>query len=90
MANFEITLLGLTFLGVALGGWSLCWARFSQIDGRALWGQRLCMVTLVYLGICALVAASTHADALAPLGLSAGLLLVAMLWESPVSRPKEV
>jgi len=46
-------------------------------------GRRLAFGTFIGLGVIGLVAACHRADALAPLGLLAGLLVVAFLWESP-------
>jgi hypothetical protein len=39
----------------------------------------------LHLGLTALFAAIQHANGLAPLGITSGLLLVGMLWESPAA-----
>lgn len=78
----EFTVLVATLLGSALGGWSIYWVKVHPSARHALWGRRLFVATLLKLGAFALVAALMRADGLAPLGLTAGLLIVGMLWES--------
>jgi hypothetical protein len=81
--ELEPALVVLTFAGWLLGSWGILWARTSRVQGRASWGRTLFLGALVCLGASSLVAAVHRADGLAPLGLSAGLLVVGMLWESP-------
>jgi hypothetical protein len=83
MSEFEFGLLLFTIVGVFAGGWGIFWARMSPDAGRRLWGRRLFVATLFFLGAGTLAAAWQRADGLVPLGLSAGLLVVAMLWEGP-------
>lgn len=82
-----MTPLQLCQIGLALGGLVLgisclflvhCSCRkLSRI------GRRLFMASLVALGAGGMIAAMIYSDGLAPLGLLAGLLVVAMLWEWP-------
>jgi hypothetical protein len=83
MPQLELCLLFLTVAGLMLGSWSICWARRDSQSSRVLWGRRLFVATILVLGGTALVAAFARADGLAPLGLLAGFLVVAMVWESP-------
>ena len=85
MDHLEFWLWILAVAGLGVGGWSLCWAR--REDGRAWWGRRVFVGTLVALGVSGLVAAIAHADGTITLGLLAGFLLIAMLWETPVLLP---
>ena len=48
-------------------------------------GRRLFIVALLTLGGVGMAAALARHEGLAPLGLLAGLLIVAMLWESPAA-----
>ncbi len=85
MDHLEFWLWILAIVGLMVGGWSICWARGE--DARAWWGRRLFVGTLLGLGLSGLVAAFVHADGMVTLGLLAGFLLIAMLWESPILRP---
>ncbi len=87
MPHLELCLLALSFAGLVLGGWSISLARADWRQSRIAWGRRLFVITLLGLGGSGLVAAFVHADGLVSLGLLAGLLLVAMLWESPAESP---
>jgi hypothetical protein len=86
MAGLELSLSIITFIALFAGGWGICWARTHPRRTQAQWGQRLFVITLLGLGASGLVAACARAEGLVPLGLLAGLLLVGMLWENPVSR----
>jgi hypothetical protein len=86
MPHLEGWLFFLSLAGLIVGGWSICWARTHPKRVRGAWGRRLFVVTLIVLGGSGLVAACTRAENLASLGLLAGFLLIAMLWESP-SKP---
>ncbi len=81
----ELTVLLATLVGLMLGAWSIYWVRVRPCVHRAKWGRRLFVVTLLILGGIAFLAAVAHADGLAPLGLLSGLLIVGMLWESPLT-----
>lgn len=81
MLDLEFALLAALAVGLVLGCCGVYWA-------RAGWGRVLFVLVLVFLASCALLAAALLAEALVPLGLAAGGLLVAMLWEAPgVSVP---
>jgi hypothetical protein len=86
VSALNLSLLALAAAGAALGIWAICWARISRRPRRAAWGRRLFVLTLLGLGAGGLVAAGCHADALAPLGLCAGMLVVGMVWEAPPER----
>lgn len=83
MPHLELLLLALMVSGLVLGSWSIGLARAEATHARAVWGRRLFVITLLLLGATGLVAAFARADGLAPLGLLAGFLVVAMLWEGP-------
>jgi hypothetical protein len=76
-------------IGFALGVWSIYWARSDYGQRRSWWGRRLYIGTLLLLGGGILVAALTYADGLVSISLIAGILLVAMLWETPVALQDE-
>jgi len=79
----EIGLCGLTLAGIGVGSWSIYWAKGHPHPGRSLWGRRLFLATFLVLGLVAFPAAYLQAQHLPALGLCLGLLVVAMLWESP-------
>jgi hypothetical protein len=79
----ELSVLIATLLGLGTGGCSIYWVKANPSARQARWGRRLFIVTLLALGGVAFFAAIMHADGLAPLGLSSGLLTVGMLWEGP-------
>ncbi len=81
MSLLDLCLMLMTPGGCLLGGWSIYWTRGQEHPGRILWGKRLFVVTLLMLGITSLLAALAHARGLAPVGLCAGFLVIAMLWE---------
>ncbi len=83
MPDLELFLLVITLAGFFLGSLSIHWARGPQAARRARWGRRLFLALLVVLGAAILAGALASADGLVPAGLVAGLLLVAMLWETP-------
>ena len=82
MSILDYCLLVLTPVGCLVGGWSIYWARGQDHPRLILWGKRLFIFTLLLFGLLAFLAACAHARGLAPLGISAGLLVVGMLWES--------
>ena len=83
MVELELWLLCTTLGGFFVGGTSISWARSETSPRHVLWGRRLFIAVLLLLGGTGFVAACHYADGLIPIGLLAGLLLVAMLWESP-------
>ena len=80
----ELAVLVTTLVGLLLGSCCIYWVKVHPSPRQALWGRRLFVVTLLALGGMSLVAALMRADGLAPLGLLSGLLIVGMLWESPM------
>lgn len=83
--NLEFVLLLTAILGLGLGIWSISWARSDYRQRRAWWGRRLFIATMLLLGVTIFVAAFAHAEGLVPVSLLAGILLVAMLWETPLA-----
>jgi hypothetical protein len=81
VSTLDLWLMLMTPGGCLLGGWSIYWAR-GQHPARIIWGRRLFIVTLLTLGLLAVMAACARARGLAPLGLIAGFLVIGMLWES--------
>jgi hypothetical protein len=82
MDHLEFWLWLLAVAGLTIGGWSVCWAR--REDGRAWWGRKVFVATILVLGASGLVGALVLADGTITLGLLAGFLLIAMLWETPI------
>ena len=83
MSRMELSVLALTLVTAAVGGWSIYWARSETPCWRGRGGRWLFVVNLLALGGAGSVAAFTRAQSLAPLGLVAGLLIVGMMWEGP-------
>ena len=83
MPILEFWLLAVTISAVLLGGLSVVWARGEEARRRTRWGRRLFVGTLLALGGLGLIAAVARSHGLPPLGLVAGFLVIAMLWESP-------
>jgi hypothetical protein len=81
VSTLDLWMMFLTPGGCLLGGWSIYWTRGQDHPRRILWGKTLFVGTLLLLGITALVGAVSRASGLAPLGLCAGFLVIAMLWE---------
>jgi len=87
--ELEIWLFAFLLAGLIVGAWAIPWARAHSTEWRGTWGRRLFVASLLLLGACSLVAAAYRAEALVPLGLTAGLLVVALLWELPEPSPQE-
>jgi hypothetical protein len=85
MSHLETWLWLVAIVSLLLGGWGVCWARSEEV--RAWWGRRLFVATLLVLGASGLVGAVARADGTITLGLLAGFLLIAMLWETPILLP---
>ena len=81
----ELWLAILTLMFLLLGGVSISLARTEENPIRARWGRYLFILVLLALGSTGLIGAFLQAEGLAPLGLLAGMLVVAMLWESPAT-----
>jgi hypothetical protein len=78
----ELWLAVLTVCCIVLGGLSIYWVKADDAL-RSWWGRRLFVGTLMIMGVTGLAGACLQAEGLAPLGLVAGFLVVAMLWETP-------
>jgi hypothetical protein len=76
-------LLALLAVGVICGAWSVWHVRGNGDPRRAAWGRRVFLACLSLLGGASVVAVMFAARALVPLGLAAGWLVIAMLWENP-------
>ncbi len=86
---FELAVLLATLTGLLSGSCSIYWVKVKPTSRHARWGRRLFILTLLALGTVALAAAIVRADGLAPLGLLSGMLIVGMLWESPVAAAED-
>ena len=89
MSSFESWLLALTVIGLLLGAWGIAWARMGGSRVGVYVGRGLFIGTLLFLGANSLLAAWHRADGLAPLGLSAGFLVISMLWEAPTAGRRD-
>ena len=86
MSDFDVFVWLLTLAGLALGGWSIYWARTHAGGLRVLCGRCLFLLAMLELGATALAAAVYHSMSLAPMGLVSVFLVVAMLWETPAAQ----
>ncbi|HLJ96327.1 MAG TPA: hypothetical protein VKU02_24350 [Gemmataceae bacterium] len=89
MSVFELWLLALTAIGLVSGVCGIVWARAGGSRGGIAMGRCLFVATLLFLGASSLLAAWHRADGLAPLGLSAGFLVIVMLWEVPSASHRQ-
>jgi hypothetical protein len=85
LSNLDLAVLFMTFSTALVGSWSIHWARAEPDSRRCRRGRILFIVNLLAAGAAGLVAAFLRAQGLPPLGLVAGLLIVGILWESPVA-----
>jgi hypothetical protein len=90
MPELELWLLALALAGLLLGGWGILWARFSQASHRTSWGRSMFVASIVFLAVSSSVAAFHRAEGLVPLGLTAGFLVIGMLWEVPAPKAPQV
>jgi hypothetical protein len=91
MPVVEWPLLALTFLGVFGGSWGIYWTRNGADSTTLWWGRWLVLSFFLLLDFTCLIAALFWAEGLVAVGLSAGLLVVAMLWETPkVDSPPDL
>jgi len=79
MAALEMSLWCSTVAGLVLGGWSIVLTQNRRSAACNRWGRRLYIANFLGIGVSVLIAAASHADGLAPLGLATGLLVVAVL-----------
>ena len=86
MLLFEYSLLLLAALCLLLGSLGILWGRCSNCPHRTFLGRAVFVGTLLLLGAAMQFAAFYQAEGIIPLGLLAGLLVVAMLWETPTSK----
>jgi heme A synthase len=78
---FPWLLLAATVFASALGVLGIVWCRCRQDSSLARWGRRIVIGVLGLLGLgSALIALQPHRG-LVYLGLTMGLLVVAMMWE---------
>jgi hypothetical protein len=89
VSSFEAWLLALTAIGLLFGACGIVWARTGGSRSGINMGRGLFITTLLFLGANSLLAAWHRADGLAPLGLSAGFLVIFMLWEVPSAGPHD-
>ncbi len=89
MLIVEFGLLILTVLGGVSGCLAIYLTRTSSRPGSVRLGQRLFLGTILGLALCIFAAAWIHSRSLPLLGICAGLLLVAMVWEMPTTSPDE-
>ena len=82
MTSLNLALIGMALGGLAVGGGCLILVN-CQCKILSKIGRRLFIATLLILGAVGLIAAVALAEGLVPLGLLAGLLVVAMLVEWP-------
>ena len=85
MDHFEFWLWILAVVGLTVGSWSIFLCRGD--DASTWWGRRIFVGTILILGVSGLAAAWARADGTITLGLLAGFLLIAMLWETPILLP---
>jgi hypothetical protein len=84
--DFEARLLALTILGLAVGLVGVLLARAGVSPAEVKWGRGVFFGMLSLMCGGSVLAAVHRAEGLAPLGLAAGLLVVAMLWENSGTR----
>jgi hypothetical protein len=79
----ELAFLILSLLAAVVGPWSIIRAS-ADLDspGRSS-GRLVFLATLLALGAATVIAAVHQAQGLVPLGLTAGFLVVGILWDGP-------
>ncbi len=86
--------LSLAAIGLAIGSFLIAGSCLFLVHCKcqvlAKVGRRLFVAALLALGVVGLLAALAQHEGLAPLGLLAGLLIVAMLWEAPVRELEQL
>lgn len=85
MISFNFAVIGVA-TGVFLIGAMCLYLVHCPCRVMAKIGRRLFVIAMIKLGILGLLAAMACHEGLAPLGLLAGLLVVAMLWDRPASE----
>ena len=89
MSSFEARLLVLAVIGLVFGACGILWARTGGSRRGINVGRGLFIGAFLFLGANSSLAAWHRADGLAPLGLSAGFLLILMLWEAPTAGHRD-
>ena len=85
MISLNLAASAVTIGGFLIGG-SCIYLVHCPCHVTAKIGRRLFVAAIIALGILGLLAALAFHEGLAPLGLLAGLLVVAMLWELPAAE----
>ena len=85
MDSLELYLFLLAVVGSFAGGFSVYLTHNRDIPFRVRWGQRIFLINMLMLGSSIVAAAWLRSHSLPLLGLCAGLLLVAVVWEAPIS-----
>jgi hypothetical protein len=75
--------------GLIYGTVGIIWARTAGSRSGIYLGRGVFIAALLFLGASSLLAARQRADGLAGLGLSAGMLVIFMLWEGPSTGRSE-
>jgi hypothetical protein len=83
VATFNPLLLFIVLAIVVVAALSIGYARGEPGKRSTRIGRWVFTISLIILGGLAIAAALLQADALAPLGLLSGMLVVGMVWETP-------
>ncbi len=83
MSTFPLFWPLLAVLVSSVGLVGIAWCRCARAPGQASWGRRLFLLTLLGLGISALVLAWDPQRGVLYLGLAVAALVVVMLWDGP-------
>jgi 4-amino-4-deoxy-L-arabinose transferase-like glycosyltransferase len=83
MPDLETVLWGAMLVCLLLGGVSVLVLRGAGRRRKPYWARALFVVVLLVLGAGSVVAALRCPPSLMPLGLAAGGLVTALLWEGP-------
>jgi hypothetical protein len=70
-------------VGFVSGAWGIVLDRVYSGRCPNTWGRWLTMGAIVFLGVGSMIAAFHRAEGLVPCGLSAGFLVVGLLWGEP-------
>jgi hypothetical protein len=87
--QFDACLLAILALAVVIGVGSIWWVRWVKHGTGSVWGHGLFLFSLVVVGTGSIVALVCAARCLVPFGLSAGWLVIGMLWEDPFPSRRE-
>jgi hypothetical protein len=87
--QIDVCLLAILALAVVVGVGSIWWVRWVKRGTGSLWGHGLFVFSLTVGGTGSIVALVCAARCLVPFGLSAGWLVIGMLWENPFPSRRE-